>query len=380
MKKRTTVCFLLFSIALLGSGCDDETSPGLDDQRVLIIDPDADAGRLLDTVSVDSAWVTVDSLHLDVSYGGGCETHDFRAFAPSSFAQSNPPELPVYLRHDGHADACRAIIRETIAFDVTPAADLYRGNLGLDGWFRLAVTWPNSPSSTSTVKVLFHSGIGSTPRADSEAEETALLLSGELTAPEALYEGVLGDVAEIRRQYGDQVTAFSRPLSNVTFWLPWVASEITVDFEPEYVDKVAQGLYTDWDALNAALGLESIDTRLIQFGTALLGFGGILHPCRLVDLYRDLPGVNRVSSNVIDGDAPNIFPFETDSGRTYVFREAWGDCPAGCINQEYWYFVRSDTGMSLVGKYDPQKDVTPPSWWSEADLNLQFYNLQWACP
>ncbi len=72
----------------------------------------------------------MDSLFLDVTYSGGCETHVFRLIVSSVFAESFPVQTWAVLAHDGRDDPCDAIVGETLAFDLTPIRDAYRAAYG----------------------------------------------------------------------------------------------------------------------------------------------------------------------------------------------------------------------------------------------------------
>ena len=69
-----------------------------------------------DEFELDTAYITGDCIFFEVSYSGGCETHDFTLgrIAVSSIYND------FALTHDGHDDACDAIIRDTVCFDLTP--------------------------------------------------------------------------------------------------------------------------------------------------------------------------------------------------------------------------------------------------------------------
>ena len=75
---------------------------------------------------------------------------------------------------------------------------------------------------------------------------------------------------------------------------------------------------------------------------------------------------------------PIFFRGSLGDDLSYVFREAWGDCPAGCINSEYWYFQKQGGEFDLLGQFNP-REGDPPLWWDDADQNLGFYNNQGFC-
>ncbi len=64
----------------------------------------------------------------------------------------------------------------------------------------------------------------------------------------------------------------------------------------------------------------------------------------VTELYRDDP--NRL------GDGSFIYAFANGTGFALVFRRGGGDCPAGCTENEYWYFVTDAAcAPTQVGHY-----------------------------
>jgi hypothetical protein len=78
-----------------------------------------------------------------------------------------------------------------------------------------------------------------------------------------------------------------------------------------------------------------------------------------------LDGVRYAEPNGFVGDWSNVYPWRLDEGMSYLWRDAWGDCPAGCINSRFWYFRVTDAGIEYVGTFDKWVDPEPP-WWGEA--------------
>lgn len=71
-----------------------------------------------DPFSIQATRISGDSLLIDVSYGGGCEVHEFSMTSNKMWMKSNPPQLNIYLEHNSRQDKCRAMIYETLAFDL----------------------------------------------------------------------------------------------------------------------------------------------------------------------------------------------------------------------------------------------------------------------
>ena len=57
-------------------------------------------------------------LKIEVSYGGGCEEHDFQVIWPEVITAGFPPDFSVVLNHQGNNDPCFAIITEVLEFDI----------------------------------------------------------------------------------------------------------------------------------------------------------------------------------------------------------------------------------------------------------------------
>ncbi len=205
-----------------------------------------------------------------------------------------------------------------------------------------------------------------TPREHGEAEIVALWLSGELIAPQELYEEIRDGLTELREQFKDSIPAvYYQPRPH------WVSGEIAGMFSEEAAVRVRSGTYSDMDSLNEALRLSRMDTlnvdwynpKLLYFH---LYFEGRLHPERLIEMYERIPSLLWVDNGyVFIGDRSQYYPWVIDDGVSYLFREAWGDCPAGCIYSEFWYFREVNSTIEYVGHWDRQAEP-PPSWWDEA--------------
>ena len=209
-----------------------------------------------------------------------------------------------------------------------------------------------------------------TPRANEEAELVALCLSGELVAPNGLYEQVRRDLAAIRATFGDTFEL----INQIRFSPPWVPGNLMLGFDETAFQLLRDGQYHAWDDLNQQYEVTDMDTvPFTSGGVVLLIFQRRLHPWRLAKLYEDLPGVWTVSPNHIIGDWSNVYARQTWEGMTYLFRRGWGDCPSGCIYSEYWYFRVDDNWPMFVGHWVPHQQSNVPEWWEEARLNREHY-------
>jgi len=60
-----------------------------------------------------------DILTLLVQYGGGCETHEWALKTNGAYAKSLPPQITLNLEHNANGDMCRALLTDTLEFDLS---------------------------------------------------------------------------------------------------------------------------------------------------------------------------------------------------------------------------------------------------------------------
>lgn len=60
-----------------------------------------------------------DKLILEVGYGGGCKVHDFQLSWDGQVLKSLPPQIVLTLSHNSNGDTCKALINETLIFDLS---------------------------------------------------------------------------------------------------------------------------------------------------------------------------------------------------------------------------------------------------------------------
>ena len=61
-----------------------------------------------DAYTINAATLQDDTLTINVSYSGGCETHAFTLVAEERFLESLPVQLRVSLAHNANGDTCEA--------------------------------------------------------------------------------------------------------------------------------------------------------------------------------------------------------------------------------------------------------------------------------
>jgi len=201
---------------------------------------------------------------------------------------------------------------------------------------------------------------------DREADEAALWLSRELTSPPELYQTIHNDLVVIRGAYAGSV-----PKVSVKFRPLWVPSMIILSVDDDLKQQLLAGQPTSLDYLNGVMQAIEVDTSKLEMpglGFLVISFAGRKHSQRLAELYRTVPGVTAADPNGWYGDGPQLYPWRSpEGGMSYLFRDAFGDCPAGCIYSIFYYFRRVNGQTEYVGSYDRRVDAEP-SWWAEAKI------------
>ena len=146
---RAALC-LIIMIAL---GCDHESDTLTEDSDTAGMEPSDDgidqplrgevvindtgmaAGQwgsdpyMIETGGDDTPVIEGDTLTITVSYGGGCEDHDFTLVASNVFAESYPVQLRGIVAHDAHGDRCRAYLTEDYDFRSRANQDAVSGSV-----------------------------------------------------------------------------------------------------------------------------------------------------------------------------------------------------------------------------------------------------------
>lgn len=211
--------------------------------------------------------------------------------------------------------------------------------------------------------------LSKTPRENSEAEIAAMVLSHEIVAPQWLYERIASDFDSIRARFGD-----SLPVRSVHFNPIWMPSSLGAKIIASELDDSATGGRKMFDSLNQAYRMTAVDTFTFDSGWINLSFEGILNSVCLVDIYSKVRGIKVLYPNIHIGDNPEIYIYPVGDTFLYFFCDAWGDCPAGCIQSKFYYFRtwrdRPRHRVDYIGSYQPDWDhpELAPSWFDTALL------------
>ncbi len=224
------------------------------------------------------------------------------------------------------------------------------------------------PANRALPRVLEYS------HADSvEAGNLAVWYSGQIRPSDSLVSEVLFSLNFLRAVYDDTIDhRDSMPVLRAgRFLAPWRVSEILVKFDDTTIPKVNSGEYHAWDRFEPWQRPAHVDTVVSQWTE--LRFNGYLHPRRLAELYRTLPGILDAEPNLLlftDWGTYPIFPRFDGVNWSYVFT-------GGFLGGRIWFFRYSRGWPVFVGTHVPGDPL--PFWWNDALQNGQDF-ITWDGP
>ena len=148
--------------------------------------------------------------------------------------------------------------------------------------------------------------------------------------------------------------------ADITVRMPYEFGELLVGLEPQLFDEVASLLegqagpvtlqtgYAAFDSLNADLELSVVVDLFPSFHAVTLYFSEYLNVPAAAAAFGMVDGVEYAESNTYVGDGSDTHAVKSH-GRWYVVaRHAEGDCPAGCIVEELFFFVVDGAAVEMI--------------------------------
>ena len=136
MKKHLIVSGIVFVLLIVGlSGCNGKFQDITLDDSLYQTAP-------RDPLTINNIQLQKDLLRFNVSYGGGCEEHEFKLIA-TSFMESYPIQVNILLSHEDNDDPCDMWVTETLIFNILPLKKSYQQSyneesgtivLNIEGW------------------------------------------------------------------------------------------------------------------------------------------------------------------------------------------------------------------------------------------------------
>ena len=130
--------------------------------------------------------------------------------------------------------------------------------------------------------------------------------------------------------------------------------------------------YAEFDALNAKLGVQEVLLVGDFLRVVIFFFDERLNLRVASEAYSMVKGVQRVAAEGPLGTSTDIQAFKQGETWYFIFRNGWGDCPAGCVYQELFCFIVTGTDVEMIPT--AQAQTMPPF------QELDSWGLQNATP
>jgi hypothetical protein len=128
--------FRILALALLSWGCfgysaNQDQPVSIDDAPILIMaDSEEMRSSCNDKARIRSISVQQSILIMDVSFGGGCEEHEFSLYSLPAFRRERRIQADLYLSHDGKGDLCKALVHKRLIFNLLPLLEVCNQQFG----------------------------------------------------------------------------------------------------------------------------------------------------------------------------------------------------------------------------------------------------------
>lgn len=131
-----------------------------------------------------------------------------------------------------------------------------------------------------------------------------------------------------------------------------------------------------FDALNARLGLSAVEL-FIHGNDGVFYFDESLNVGEAIRAYEMVEGVESASANSFFGDGPDIDAVKSQGTWYVAVRRAWGDCPAGCMFQEIFFFTVTGSDVERIAHAQamdmiPFLDLLKNTGWSRWEREMEI--------
>jgi len=218
------------------------------------------------------------------------------------------------------------------------------------------------------------SGLSPIPlREDVEADKLALLFSGEIIAPQALYLTISADLKTLRFNIPDSLSF----LRDIEFTPRDAFDMVQLSMDSVGRQWFRDGKYTAWDSLNTYFGLTFLDTFVLpaweRFNESMYVTFRSAHrfnPYLVSEKYDTLEGVESAFTVGLGGDSPSLYFGVFDNRKFFLIRDAWGDCPSGCIHARFYLFRNRNNSYKLDESWPPGDEEGVPQWLIDAKRGI----------
>ena len=182
-------------------------------------------------------------------------------------------------------------------------------------------------------------------------ESDALLLDGK--RQRALGYEIKRTLSAVRRSYPPMAKISAREdfgRATLLLGLEGALRDAVVGaWDDESVSKPPRTGHAAFDSLNERLGLKAVRV-FPSLGGAHLRLDERVNVDAALRAYLAIDGVAYAEPDALLGDGPDIEAAKVQGTWYFVFRNAWGDCPAGCIHSELSFFIVANGEVQRIGR------------------------------
>ncbi len=193
--------------------------------------------------------------------------------------------------------------------------------------------------------------IAYSPRASHFAEMAALEIDGRLYASQDRYLRTRHETCRMLELVPELIVFEQAGLNKA------LRPDITILVEAGQSQPLLDGTYAPARCLHAWLGLTRVEAGPSNLGPRSIGlfFAGKYAPGALARRYQTMPGVvGTMTPFRVDAFSQRMCAFDRAGIHHYQIQLGSGDCEAGCINWDWYYFTA-----------EPDGEVTLEAFWSQ---------------
>ena len=167
-------------------------------------------------------------------------------------------------------------------------------------------------------------------------------------------EEVHSVLERIRTAWPDMTAITARPL--------WEPGTLILELGPVLGGATAEALagpgvrtsfctgHVEFDALNRSVGLRAVTAFPHLPDLYRVHFDPNRDVPDIAAQYTSLGGVVAAMPDVLLGDGPGIQALRSERAWFLVFRDAWGDCPSGCMFSKLHFYVADERRIARIDR------------------------------
>ena len=160
---------------------------------------------------------------------------------------------------------------------------------------------------------------------------------------------VLSGIREVYPELADIAVQAPYALGQLVLTLEtWLFEAVASLVEDQTGPVMLRTGHAPFDTLTEKLGLSVVLDQFPRFGVVIFYFSEYLNAPAAAALYEAMEGVKFAEPNGRLGDGPDIDMSWSEDRWYVVTRRAWGDCPSGCLYEEFHFFIADDAGVERI--------------------------------